>query len=1117
MSTSSDTETSPKNKLDGEPGGINGEGDSLGSDPEKQQTAKAAPPAAGGFFGWVVPALKTPRTLKTWVRCVLVLAAAIVLLVDHTTLNTMGQAGFFAAIVAVMLPPSMALSVFVLASITLLFGMLFGWAWGAACMAAGLSVQDKALLAARQVAAQKSLVSGIPPALQIQSLVFHGAFLDTRSSAVYGAMFFVGTFFMGAVRAKAPKLTLLSIFGTIVMDVFSTTGPLLPTAQYTLAKIFLIPTCYYLAIAIAALIVVFPESLNHIWLTTLDQAFFGPALAMLSLQATALGTRPSDHEAWAGVTEKVAATRAGLGAGLAGLAAQIGLIDLEISVGRLGPGDLKRIAPEIRALGFRASGLLAFQTAVATGNHDDARISASASPSPSAAPSIAEHSRFARRRRVITERETRHGHGLDNLVPILASASAPLRTAAEGAFGALRAWFRDCNAGRWSGLVRGKDEKMIAERQQKLVEARDTLGAALARFREVERVKLVEPFERFFDKETGKLLASVGKSGDDMFAVRSLFICFGFCDALDAFAGRLHRVLVLATAIDLKRPSPRVWMPAGLGKIGRKLLSRAPATVDTQPLAMGTAVDPTQFDDDEESAGEEAEAEEEAGPAPRNPDALPPRSGLGRFFVGLGATLRFFKTPEGVFALRHAVVSLALWVPAVVPRTAWFYYSNKGLWALIMAQTGLATFAGDQLAGLAMRLVGTIGGLLVGMAAWYIAAPGKADGNAYAVVVVTAVFVAPFMLGRIAGPPAQMMFWTMMGVTTVFVVGFSWLDTHFLVISNLGVGIAIGWKRALLVIIGFTAGAIVMMFPRPTSSRMLVRRTLAATLQELGNIFGQEVEAFLAEEVRARSGHFEKEMIDFVDDPSGDDVSPKERRVRKVGRRVLVVFERLQGLAPSLVTGRWEPQVQGLWPHEKYKLLHAKETKLITSLALLAGAFSKLDPKWCSILVHRTPFLNPNFLSDIFSTIDILSHALEAGHPVPAALPCLRDRLIYHDARLHKSSMPSEPGCNVAPPHAAETDDSESESGASEFVAGKVDGASIGVQELSLSLLMDEQLPTHSTAVIALASILTLIDEIGAIVRELCGETTFRGFAALHHEFLGREEAAMGTAPKKTQ
>ncbi|KAJ7679684.1 hypothetical protein B0H17DRAFT_1077726 [Mycena rosella] len=1076
MSTSSVSEANGKSRPTEELGGGK-EGEGGGSSSEggkvKEERTAAVPPPTGGFFAWVVPALKKRRMLKTWVRCVLALAGAMVLLVDHATLNTMGQAGFFAAIVSVMLPPSLALSVFVLASITLLLGMLLGWAWGAACMAAALSVQDKALLAARQVAAQKSLVAGISPTVQIQSLVFHGYFLDTRSSAVYGAMFFIGTFAMGALRAKAPRLALLGIFGTIVMDVFCSTGPLLPTAQYTIAKMFLIPTCYYLAIAIASLVLIFPESLNHIWLTMLDQAFFGPTLSILSLQATALAARPSDHAGWAGIAGKVAAARAGLGGGLAGLAAQIGLIDLEISVGRLGPGDLKRLAPELRALGFRTSGLMAFQTAVTTANTDAAVVSPAAAADE---PDPRAHSRFARKRKLIVEREARHGHDLDTMVPILGAASAPLRTASEAALVALRAWFVGCNSGRWTGLVRRKDEKVVKERQQGLVEVRDKLGAALAEFRAVERVKLIKPYERFFDPETGRLLASIGRAAEDpeMFSVRSLFICFVFCDTLDAFAARVHRILGLVVELDVKRPSPRLWMPSGFGMIGRKLMSRSEVTAgDTQPLAMGTASDPTNFDPQGsmDNVDDDVPDDEDEVPArPRNPDALPPTSGLGRFFVGLGAALRFFKTPE---AYRAAGTPL-------VPRTAWFFYGNKGLWRSSWHRQP-RNIAGDQLFGLATRLLGTLAGLLVGMSCGTSPRPGRPTGTRH-------------VLDDDRCDD---------GVRR----GYSWLDTHFPLLANTGVGIAVG----LLVIIGFTAG-------------------------ELGSIFGQEVEAFLAEEARARGGHYEKEKIDLVGVGNSEEtLSPKERRVRKVGRRVLVVFERLQGLAPSLMTGRWEPQVQGLWPHEQYQLLHAKETKLITSLALLNGAFSKLDTKWCSILVHRTPFLNPNLLSDIFSTIDILSHALEAGHPVPASLPCLRDRLIYHDAHIRAMSGGEPVRTTVALP--VDKDDSDSESGASEFVAGKVDGASIGFEELSLSVLMDEQLPTHSTgtlhylfhfllyprsndvaftAVIALASILTLIDEIGVIVRELCGETTFRGFDALHHEFLGREEAAIGTFPRKT-
>lgn len=79
----------------------------------------------------------------------------------------------------------------------------------------------------------------------------------------------------------------------------------------------------------------------------------------------------------------------------------------------------------------------------------------------------------------------------------------------------------------------------------------------------------------------------------------------------------------------------------------------------------------------------------------KNPDALPPTTAFGRVFLKLGAFFRFFKSPEGIFGLRHAVVSVALWVPSVCASSAWFYYGNRGLWALIMAQVSHVALTRD--------------------------------------------------------------------------------------------------------------------------------------------------------------------------------------------------------------------------------------------------------------------------------------------------------------------------------------------------------------------------------------------------------------------------------------
>lgn len=51
---------------------------------------------------------------------------------------------------SVLLPPSLALSVFFIAATTLLLGMLLGWAFGNAAMASALSVRSAALLAQQQ-------------------------------------------------------------------------------------------------------------------------------------------------------------------------------------------------------------------------------------------------------------------------------------------------------------------------------------------------------------------------------------------------------------------------------------------------------------------------------------------------------------------------------------------------------------------------------------------------------------------------------------------------------------------------------------------------------------------------------------------------------------------------------------------------------------------------------------------------------------------------------------------------------------------------------------------------------------------------------------------------------
>jgi len=380
------------------------------------------------------------------------------------------------------------------------------------------------------------------------------------------------------------------------------------------------------------------------------------------------------------------------------------------------------------------------------------------------------------------------------------------------------------------------------------------------------------------------------------------------------------------------------------------------------------------------------------------------------------------------------------------------------------------------------------------------------------------------LFARIAGPPAQAALWIMIAVTVVFVVGYSWVDANLALLGNPGVGVKLAWKRALLVIIGFTAAFIVMFFPYPITSRVLVRKTIAAVIGETGNIFVGEVEAFLAEEARARRGHYEK--IQFVGDKEEEGkMSWKERRVRKIAKKVMGVSTRLKFIHPSLTTAKFEPQFAGTWPHDKYEELFLLQSRMLGSLALLIVSFAKLDTKWCSALVQRTPYLNPNFLSDIFTTMYVLSNTLMEGQPLPAYLPKLRDRLIYHESHTGRRSMNpsliksmfSRPGTSdvkgIEKGQATDMDQTSQVSrGGNPPTTGPtaVGGSSIELDELTLDVLLDEQLPVHSTAMVALSSLISRIDEMIDIIELLCGEASFQGYQLLQQDYLDREERAIG-------
>lgn len=83
-------------------------------------------------------------------------------------------------------------------------------------------------------------------------------------------------------------------------------------------------------------------------------------MALLKLQDEVLTTLPSDHGKWTQLAEKGYELRAAHVKGVTALHGQVALLELEISRGQVGPGDLAKIFHKAKALGARAYGLASF-------------------------------------------------------------------------------------------------------------------------------------------------------------------------------------------------------------------------------------------------------------------------------------------------------------------------------------------------------------------------------------------------------------------------------------------------------------------------------------------------------------------------------------------------------------------------------------------------------------------------------------------------------------------------------------------------------------------------------------------------------------------------------------
>lgn len=343
------------------------------------------------------------------------------------------------------------------------------------------------------------------------------------------------------------------------------------------------------------------------------------------------------------------------------------------------------------------------------------------------------------------------------------------------------------------------------------------------------------------------------------------------------------------------------------------------------------------------------------------------------------ATCHWLTNHDGMFALRAVIATIATSIPASLPQTAGFFYREKGIWAVISAQTCLLVYMADFSFSLLTRGLGTVIGGVIGMVAWYIGS-GSGPGNPYGMGVITAFMIMLLVWWRLFLPPAFTTTSIMGGATFALVVGFSWDQNHIDQYGLPGKGYEAFWKRLVTVLIGFAASLIVQLFPRPPSTTNHVSKTLANSTRTLSDHYALLISHWGRPEKNTALGTVTRQLS-------------------------VMVAETLQSLNPPIALLKFEVSF-GPFDSETLKKTQEQCEYINQALGGLLNQAASLPVELQQRFIDVIGILDDRNIGDIMAVLRIIEQALRTGSPLPERLPApLVRRAVNHDIIQEPASM----------------------------------------------------------------------------------------------------------------
>ncbi|KAI5953887.1 hypothetical protein CANMA_004726 [Candida margitis] len=778
--------------------------------------------------------------------------------------------------------------------------------------------------------------------------IYSGRYIKTKAVAVTMISMITNTFILGNIRQIHPLWNLCYILGQIGNVIFSCYGHFSPLYQpleigYTVLR----PVGCALLLKIGAAFFVFPSTSSFRFidgtqgvLTRLKQT----SVKNMRLFKTMKPSAPNfaNYKAFkremTNIREKMAP-----------LEIVASTVWLEYSYGRFDVGDVGQFRSLAKNLVTATASYAHFfqllqermfyskddfcmprrRSTVSSLNHGHAKIFSAFQDSYRKVGEYEDRKRV----RTLRNRIMHHGKGhrippdeIDRIARFLTERLSPLLDVSDNALGVILEWVAAANDFRFFSLLPWRYKQQVSKQKEmaaKVKETKKEILEVLAKYEDVDALKELM-LDSTQNEEALLFLISQG--------VLFLQIARHQCE-------NIVKLFDLFIDIDEKRPTP-------------KFITYFTKTKYSKPRHLSSDLN--------EEVPDYLHNEIQR----RNADNLPPAN-IGQY-IGLYITRLFYFliSDRFWFWIRAGGLICIGAIPYFVRTTANWYYNIRMVWLVIMIAVSISESTGQTTYVFISKLCYTFAGCLLGLVCWYISC-GKAAGNYYGYSAVSGVIYLYLIFFRHFSVHSTLLPQVLFGVTTILVLGTSWVDANGNMAANVGYGWAPAYLRFIGVVIGLCIGSLTAVLPTPKSSKFLVRQILGSSLSEMGNIHC----------------YVSKFAVKRRNDPSYHILERHDLLLA----RFRYQFMRISSLNKLLVPLKFEIPISGYWPESKYLRLQGLIGDTVQLYLMMLIALNELeDPAtWVPIIMKRVGFCYSELDAELFSLIHMASDAIKTKDALP--------------------------------------------------------------------------------------------------------------------------------------